>query len=55
MFERQYITRVLASHEGHGRITRAAASLGISRKNLWERMKRLAIPASGEGEGGARS
>ena len=49
IFERQYIMRVLASHEGHGRITRAAATLGISRKNLWERMKRLGIPASGEG------
>ena len=49
VFERQYILRVLATHEGHGRITRAAATLGISRKNLWERMKRLGIPAGGEG------
>ena len=49
VFERQYIMRVLATHEGHGRITRAAATLGISRKNLWERMKRLGIAASGEG------
>jgi DNA-binding NtrC family response regulator len=49
VFERQYIMRVLAAHEGHGRITRAAATLGISRKNLWERMKRLGIPAGGEG------
>ena len=48
VFERQYIMRVLASHEGHGRITRAAATLGISRKSLWERMKRLEIPAGGE-------
>ena len=48
IFERQYIMRVLATHEGHGRITRAAATLGISRKNLWERMKRLGIPTSGE-------
>ena len=48
IFERQYILRVLATHEGHGRITRAAATLGISRKNLWERMKRLGIPAGGE-------
>ncbi len=48
IFERQYILRVLATHEGHGRITRAAATLGISRKNLWERMKRLGIPASGD-------
>lgn len=49
IFERQYILRVLATHEGHGRITRAAATLGISRKNLWERMKRLGIAAGGEG------
>lgn len=49
IFERQYILRVLATHEGHGRITRAAATLGISRKNLWERMKRLGIPIGGEG------
>ena len=48
IFERQYILRVLASHEGHGRITRAAATLGISRKNLWERMNRLGISTSGE-------
>jgi len=48
IFERQYITRVLAMHEGHGRITRAAATLGISRKNLWERMRRLGIPAGGD-------
>ena len=48
VFERQYISRVLAMHEGHGRITRAAATLGISRKNLWERMRRLDISASGE-------
>ena len=48
VFERQYIMRVLATHEGHGRITRAAATLGISRKNLWERMKRLGIAAGGE-------
>jgi len=48
VFERQYIQRVLALHEGHGRITRAAATLGISRKNLWERMRRLGITAAGE-------
>ena len=39
--ERKYIIRVLAAHEG--RIMRAAAALGISRKNLWEKMKRLGI------------
>jgi len=49
IFERQYILRVLATYDGHGRITRAAAALGISRKNLWERMKRLGISASSDG------
>lgn len=49
IFERQYILRVLATHEGHGRITRAAATLGISRKNLWERMRRLGIATAAEG------
>lgn len=47
-FERQYIMRVVAAHEGRGRITRAAATLGISRKNLWERMKRLDISAGAD-------
>ncbi len=41
--ERQYIVRVLAAH--NGRIMRAAGVLGISRKNLWEKMKRLGIDA----------
>jgi DNA-binding NtrC family response regulator len=39
--ERQYLVRVLAAH--NGRIIPAAATLGISRKNLWEKMKRLGI------------
>jgi transcriptional regulator with PAS, ATPase and Fis domain len=33
--EREYITEVLARHDG--RIGDSAAALGISRKNLWER------------------
>jgi DNA-binding NtrC family response regulator len=41
--ERQYIVRVLAAH--NGRVIRAAEALGISRKNLWEKMKRLGIDA----------
>ena len=40
-YERQYIARVLATHDGHA--TRAAEALGISRKNLWEKMKRYGI------------
>jgi DNA-binding NtrC family response regulator len=41
--ERQYVVRVLAAH--NGRVVRAAGALGISRKNLWEKMKRLGIDA----------
>ena len=39
--ERDYISQVLARHEGQ--IVRTAESLGISRKNLWEKMKKLGI------------
>ncbi|MDD3518345.1 MAG: sigma-54 dependent transcriptional regulator [Chromatiales bacterium] len=41
--EREFITQALEHHEG--RIGQTADSLGISRKNLWERMKRLGISA----------
>ena len=41
--ERDYIGQVLARHGGH--IARTAESLGISRKNLWEKMKKLGIEA----------
>ena len=41
-YERQYLVRVLAAHNGH--VTHAAEILGISRKNMWERMKRYGIP-----------
>ncbi len=37
--ERDYIAKALEAHDGQ--IARTAAHLGISRKNLWERMKRL--------------
>jgi DNA-binding NtrC family response regulator len=37
--ERAYIQRALARH--HGQIAATAAELGISRKNLWEKMKKL--------------
>lgn len=40
-FERQYIVSTLAAHKGH--VTRTAETLGISRKNMWERMKRYGI------------
>ncbi|MDD5175077.1 MAG: sigma-54 dependent transcriptional regulator [Sterolibacterium sp.] len=45
-FERQYISRVLAAHNGH--VTHAAETLGISRKNMWERMKRYGIQRKGD-------
>jgi transcriptional regulator with PAS, ATPase and Fis domain len=39
--ERSHIRRVLAATEGHR--ARAAEILGISRKNLWEKMKEFGI------------
>jgi DNA-binding NtrC family response regulator len=39
--EREYIERALAANQG--RIVDTAAALGISRKNLWEKMKKLGI------------
>jgi DNA-binding NtrC family response regulator len=39
--ERAYIVKALDAHDG--RIARTAEHLGISRKNLWERMKRLGL------------
>ncbi len=38
-----FIQRALKRHGGH--IGKTAADLGISRKNLWERMKRLGLPS----------
>ncbi|WP_024327972.1 sigma-54 dependent transcriptional regulator [Thioalkalivibrio sp. AKL19] len=43
--EESYIQRALELHDGH--IGNTAANLGISRKNLWERMKRLGLSADG--------
>lgn len=39
--ERKYINNCLRVNQGH--IAETAASLGISRKNLWEKMKKLGI------------
>jgi DNA-binding NtrC family response regulator len=39
--ERTYLLRTLARNGGH--ITTSAAELGISRKNLWEKMRKLGI------------
>jgi transcriptional regulator of acetoin/glycerol metabolism len=41
--EKAYIEAMLETHGG--RITAAAAALGISRKTLWEKMRRHAIRA----------
>ncbi|HEY6004943.1 MAG TPA: sigma-54 dependent transcriptional regulator [Anaeromyxobacter sp.] len=47
-FEREYIQRALEKAGGHR--TRAAALLGISRKNLWERLRDGGEGGSGGGE-----
>ena len=39
--ERQFILQTLQTHHGH--LGQTASSLGISRKNLWEKMKKLGI------------
>jgi len=44
--ERDYLTVVLDRHEGH--MTHAAEALGITRKTLWEKLRRLGIKARGE-------
>jgi DNA-binding NtrC family response regulator len=51
--ERSYIQQALQRCQGQ--IGQTAAHLGISRKNLWEKMKRLQIAARSEGdaEGGS--
>ncbi|HEY0844142.1 MAG TPA: sigma-54 dependent transcriptional regulator [Noviherbaspirillum sp.] len=43
--ERRYIMNALVRHDGH--MANTAAALGISRKNLWEKMRKLEIPAEG--------
>jgi DNA-binding NtrC family response regulator len=48
--ERDYISRALG--ECGGRITETATLLGISRKNLWQKMRKLEIQAPGGETGG---
>ena len=43
--EKRFISKVLIDHDGH--LGRTAGALGISRKNLWEKMKKLGLSASG--------
>lgn len=47
--ERDYIARAL--NEAEGKISRAATLLGISRKNLWQKMRRLGISANSGDDG----
>lgn len=47
--ERRLIQWALA--DNHGRIAETASQLGISRKNLWEKMRKLAIPNTGDEPG----
>jgi len=42
-YERRYIAQILESKEG--RIADTATALGISRKTLWEKMRKLNLPA----------
>jgi DNA-binding NtrC family response regulator len=52
-FERAYLIRALAeSDEKKGK---AADALGISRKNLWEKLKMHGIVAAPDGEPGTRA
>ena len=44
--EREYLLRTLERHDGH--MTHAAEALGITRKTLWEKLRRLGIKAKGE-------
>lgn len=46
--ERSYISNAL--DQNTGRIADTAAELGISRKNLWEKMKKLGLEATGTGQ-----
>jgi len=44
--ERDYLSLILERHGGH--MTHAAEALGITRKTLWEKLRRLGIKAKGE-------
>ena len=46
-FEREYLLRALA--EADGKRTLAAEILGISRKNLWEKLRMHGFSDSGSG------
>jgi DNA-binding NtrC family response regulator len=42
--ERQYLLQELTKHDWQ--MSRTASAIGISRKNLWERLRRLGLTAS---------
>lgn len=44
--ERDYLTLILERHGGH--MTRAAEALGITRKTLWEKLRRLGVSKGDE-------
>jgi DNA-binding NtrC family response regulator len=44
--EREFIIRALEEHQW--RVTETADALGISRKNLWEKLRKLGIPGKSE-------
>lgn len=44
--ERDYLSLILERHGGH--MTHAAEALGITRKTLWEKLRRLGIKAKGD-------
>lgn len=44
--EREFILRALEEHQW--RVTETADALGISRKNLWEKLRKLGIPGKSE-------
>ncbi len=46
--ERRYIAKTLDECSGH--LGHTAEALGISRKNLWEKMKKLGLSADGDGQ-----
>jgi len=41
-YERRYIQQILKTMDG--RIAETSAALGISRKTLWEKMRKLKLP-----------
>ncbi len=47
-FEQLYVSSLLDRHHGH--VTKAAAAAGLSRKHLYELMRRTQLPDDGSGE-----